>query len=81
MFVLIVEAYGDHGIVCQVGLENAVADFPLQGVIIAKGLAVAVSHHRASAQASVKCQRAAHIQIAVVVVMAGTAHAGLGLPL
>lgn len=81
VLVLVVEADGYHGVVRQVGLQNAVADFPLQRVVVAKGLAVTVSHHRAPAQPSVKRQRAAHIQVAVVVVMAGAADAGLGLPL
>ncbi len=80
MFVLIVETCGNHGVVRQVAFENAVAHFPLQRVIIAIGLAVTVSQYGAPAQASIERQGAAHIDVAVVVVMAGSADAGPGLP-
>ena len=49
LFVLIVITHGEHGGIGQVGLKNPVADFPLQRVLVAKRLAVAVSQHRTPA--------------------------------
>ena len=78
LLVLIVITHGDGGVVCQVGFQNSVSHFALEGVVVAKGFAVAVSQNGTPAQATVKCQRATHIHEAVIVVVTAAANADLG---
>ncbi|MNF78572.1 hypothetical protein D3C84_607600 [compost metagenome] len=81
VFVLIVVTHGQHGVVGQIGFENAVTDFPLLLILVAERIGIAIGQHAATPQPAVKGQRAADIQVAVVVVVAATADTGLDLPL
>ncbi len=81
LFVLIVVADGQYGGIGQVRFENAVADFPLEDVLVVKRSLVAIGQHTSPAQPSVEGQRAADIDVTVVIVIAAAAGAGLSLPL